>query len=474
MKKMTNILAALLAAVFLLSSCAEGTQTAPTATTLSAATTVASTSTSASTTKKPVVTTKPPYTYIDENMNFRGEKFTFALLTDYDSVSGYGICESEGEIEAINKAIKDRNDYMYDAFNAKIEIVKTSSAALSSELASGNCDIDFVYAPYAAVNTEYCRDLSDMEVRFSEPFWNKTTSMYVDGHGYAISGAFSLEMYVSAECIFFNKTVKESIPSIKNVDFYDLVYSGAWTLDKLLEFSRAAKNEAGKFGFVSESDGIFSLYFGAGQSFISKKENNSGESIFENGFTESAEEVTDKIIEIFSDSSVKVAAAEEVFERFKNGETLFAKSSIGNLKTCSDEKIYSGLLTFPYINKNDRGKNCFKQDTPFLFVIDNGTSPEYTETFLFYFAYITYFGAYQDFLKLHKYQYTSDIDSINMIDSILISEICDFASMHNWLDINEKYISSVLAGENPIEGFRTELGAELEAKARAEYGQSIE
>jgi hypothetical protein len=107
-------------------------------------------------------------------------------------------------------------------------------------------------------------------------------------------------------------------------------------------------------------------------------------------------------------------------------------------------------------------------------VIDNETLPEYTETFLFYFAYITYFSSYKNFLNYYKYYYTSDTDSATMIDEILRSAMCDFAYMHNWLDINEKYISSVLAGENPIEGFRTELGEELEAKARAVYGQSIE
>jgi hypothetical protein len=142
-------------------------------------------------------------------MNFRGETFTFAILTDYESLTGYGICEVENETEHMNESIKERNEYIYDAFNGKTETVKMSAAALNGALEAGNCEVDFVYAPYGAVNTKYCYDTASLGVDFTKPWLAGVASKIgFGGKSYAIAGCFLLETYDSMEVILFNKDVK--------------------------------------------------------------------------------------------------------------------------------------------------------------------------------------------------------------------------------------------------------------------------
>lgn len=477
MKKTGKLLAFVLAMVLLLSACAEST-TGTTAGTIATtgASTVASTT---ATTKKTRQTTAPvkfPANHINEDTNFHGETFTFAILTD-SGISGYGICESEDGIESVNKAIKERDEYFYDIYNAKIETVKTSAEALLSELEAGKCTADFVYAKQGAVSTEYCRNISTMEIEFKDkPWWGVTWPMAVDGKGYALSGSFSLEIFNSAQVIFFNKGVKEQIPSLKDVDFYKLTEgykSKEWTLDKLLEFSRAAY-EAGKTGFVSELNGISALYFGAGQTFLSQTEHKSGVTIFEHGFNESAKEITNKIIAIFGDNSVKTGTKANVYDTFKSGETLFAKGTVGDIEKYFNEKVNFGILPLPFRGVSEGGITSVGADTPFLFVLNSGASPEYTECFLWYYVYYSYYIVDNEFYKCNAYLYSTDTESAESFSMIWDSLTFDHAYYNNWLDVNEKYTSAVLAGENPIEGFSTGLGEELEAKAREKYGQTLE
>jgi len=478
MRKINAIFALLLAIVFLVSACAEST-----AGTTGTSTGSSETQRTAQSTKRTRKTTAPvkfPTDRINDDTNFHGETFTFAILIE-SGVSGYGICESEEGTESINKAIKERDEYIYDTFNAKIETVKTSAKAIMSELEAGKCTADFVYAKQGAVSTEYCRNISTMKIEFKDkPWFQPTWSMTVDGKGYAMAGSFSLEMYNSAECILFNKSVQEQIPALKNVDFYALVdgwYNTEWTLDKLLEYSRMA-GEAGKIGFVSEQDGISALYFGAGQTFLSKEEIESSrvwendKTVFGHGFNESAKEITDKIISIFSDSSVKIGSKIEVRDAFKSGESLFALTTVGDIEKYFNEKVSFGVLPLPFSTVDKGGITSIGADIPFLFVLDSGASPEYTECFLFYYAYYSYYMLYKEFLNNNKYLCVNDTDSSYLIDYILDSITFDHAYHGNWFDVNEKYTAAVLAGENPIEEFSTGLGEELEAYVRDIYGQS--
>jgi hypothetical protein len=474
MRKINAIFALLLAMVFLVSACAEST--AGTTGKAGASTGSSETQRTAQSTKRTRKTTAPvkfPTDRINDDTNFHGETFTFAILTE-SGISGYGICESEEGTESVNKAIKERDEYIYDTFNAKIETVKTSAKAIMSELDAGNCTADFVYAPQGAVSTEYCRNISTIDINFHNTSrWGITWPMTVDGKGYAISGGFSLEMYNSAECILFNKDVKNQIPALKDVNFYEMahVWDVEWTLDKLLEFSRAAK-EAGKIGFASELNGIFALYFGSGQTFLSKTENRVAISIFAHGFSETAKNVTDKIISIFNDSSVKTGSKTEVHDAFAGGEALFAKANVGDIGKYFNEKVRFGILPLPFSESGKGGITCVGSETPFLFVLDCGASPEYTECFLWYYAYYSFCMPYNELQKYNAYFCTTDTESAISMSGIYNSLTYDFAYWVEWFDVNEKYTAAVLAGENPIEEFSTGLGEELEAYMRDIYGQS--
>jgi hypothetical protein len=466
MRKINNLLALLLVFLLLFSSCAESTS-------LTLATVGTQKSTDATTTaSKTTASTKNPSPYdIEEDVNFRGETFTFAILTDYEDLSGYGICETEND--PINAAIKERNEYIYDTFNGKTETVKMSASALNGALEAGNCAVDFVYAPYGAVNTKYCYDTESLGVDFAMPWWNSvTTQMSVGGKSYAMAGAFSLETYDSYEIIFFSKEVKGKITSLKKQDIYEFVYDSEWTIDTLFELSKLAYSEANANGFISEKNGISALYFAAGQKFISQTENG-GATAFISGFNDAAKSVTDKIISVFGDSSVKVGEKAEALSALAEGKPLFAKATIGDMKKFAEEEINYGVLPIPGTEKTQSFVNCVSADTPFIFALKSGASPEHMKYYLWYFAYFSYTTVYRDYMNLRKYQYTTDTDSATIIDLCIKSSVSyDITRFYGWSGAEEKYISAVLAGENPIENFRTELYPELEAKAK-EYLENL-
>ena len=469
MKKINNLLALLLTAVLTFSSCAQSTTA-----TLVTEGTKESTGATTAASKTTAATKKPSPGDIDEDVNFRGETFTFVLLTDYEDIDGYGICESESGDVDLNAAIRKRNEYIYETFNGKTETVKMSAAALNGALEAGNCEVDFVYAPYGAVNTKYCYDTASLGVDFTQPWWSDITAdIGACGKSYAMAGGFSFEIYDSLEAIFFNKEVQKKSASLEEEDFYEFVYNKEWTIDKLFELSRLAGSEAETCGFISEKDGIASLYFSAGQSFISEERTQNGETTFTNGFNEAADSVTNKIISFFGDSSIKIGKKTEVLDTFITGKTLFAKATIGDMKKVAEEKMYFGVMPLPSGEETAETVTCISADVPFLYVLKSGASPEYMKYYLDYFARFTYYTIYRDYLNLHKYLYTMDVESAVMVDYIINSLTYDSARFHGWADTEEKYISAVLAGENPIEKFRTELYPSLESAAK-EYIENLE
>ena len=483
MKKINNLLALLLAAVLTFSSCAQST----TATIVTEGTKESTGATTAAS-KTTAATKKPSSGDIDEDMNFRGETFTFAILTDYESLTGYGICEVENETEHMNESIKERNEYIYDAFNGKTETVKMSAAALNGALEAGNCEVDFVYAPYGAVNTKYCYDTASLGVDFTKPWLAGVASKIgFGGKSYAIAGCFLLETYDSMEVILFNKDVKAKANSLKKDDFYQYVYDGEWTVDKLFALSKLAYSEAEVSGFVSERNGVSSLYFAAGQSFISATENG-GETVFSNGFNSAAKSITDKIVSAFGDPSAKIVERNDILNTLVTGKTLFAKATLGDMKKIYDmneayknygeyedfeDFICCGILPLPYGEKNQSFITCASEGTPFIFALKSGASPEYMKDYLWYFAYFSYTTIYKDYLNLRKYLYTTDTDSSTMVDYIMNSLTYDEARSYGWADAEEKYISAVLSGENPVEKFRTDLYPSLESAAK-EYIKNLE
>lgn len=469
MKKMYGLTALLLALALLLSSCAGST----TATVVSTEASTGASTAAHTTAKTTAATAKPKPWEIDENVNFRGETFTFALLTDYENVKGLGICDIGGETEGtyasnVNEYARERNEYIYETFNGKTEMVKMSAASLASELEAGKCKVDFVYAPHGAVNTGYCYDVESIGIDLTLPWWNAAiTRISEGGKNYAIAACFNVETYYSLEAIFFNKDVKEKIPSLKDRDFYELVYENKWTIDKLIEISRLAYSEADVCGFFTEKNAVSALYFASGQSFISETVNG-GETTFVNGFNDTAKAVTDKLIDVFGDASVKTGEGAEIPDALMNGKALFIKAKICDMAGFAEEYLNCGVMPLPCTVKNGEFPGgLLSADAPFIFALKSGASPKYMRYYLWYTSHFSGGTIYRDFLNLHKYQYTTDTDSATMVDMCInFPVVYDAACRGGWADAEEKYITAVLAGENPVEKFRTELYPQLEAKAR--------
>ena len=405
-----------------------------------------------------------------EDINLLGEIFTFAIPTDFDGLAGTGFCENESSSALVNEKIKERDDFIYQICNGKIEIVKTTMKAIEETLASGNGTIDFIYAPYGTVSAKYCRDVNSLFLDFGEPLWSEsiTTGMMEDGAGYGVEGVFALENIDAMSAVFFNKAVKEKSDSLKNIDFYDYLYTNEWTLDKLLALSKVAASETGACGLISAKGGIAALYFGAGQKYVNRADAENGKSTFTHGFTASAYEVTEKLAEIYADGSTRVLEHSAVKENFKSGEALFACGTLGDINGYYEAKAQFGIMLMPKLSSAQAEYASHMNKKPnILFVIDSGKSAKLMGDFLWAFTNRTA-TVYSSYCNEYKYFKVFDADSSVIIDEIICSAVFDMAYYNEWADVNEKYISAVATGQSPSEEWLAALGAETE-KAAFEY-----
>jgi len=470
MRKINCVFALLLAIMLLLSACADGAGASTSVYTAATPGTRATRKTAARTTVQTTASTANPYQREYDDVTLFGESFTFVLPTDYGCEKYRGIYAEENadvRLEWEYYWAEKIKLYIEECHDGKINTVNMSLEALENELLTGNDSLDFVIAPYGTVDKSYCRNVYDMGIDMSKPWWSGKVidDLAANGEAYAMLSYFMIDSLDSLKAVFFSKDVKEA-SSWVDYDFYDLVYENEWTLDKLYEISKRAASEGASYGLACDRESISSLYIGAGQNYVNKTESENGSDIFSHGFGSAAALATEKIINIFSDGSTAIFSADEAKEKFKEGKILFTVGRLGDIPEYGKEKINYGVLPMPKAEANeDDYRSCFEAEPLMLYSLKNSKDPRLVGDFLWIYSYYSYYNLYKNFLSLYKYSYTTDSDASCMVDMILKVIRADVAYYGNWLDINEQYISAVLAGENPIERFGTELGGELEALA---------
>ena len=377
------------------------------------------------------------------------------MITDFGCENYLGIYANENadvKSEWAYYRAAERDAIIEESHSGKVSTVNMSMQALESKLLAGNNDIDFVVAPYGAVDKSNCYNLYDLGLDFSEAWWHgdSAKNMTADGVLYGAVPCFMLESMKGLSAMFFSMDALEKV-GLKQENIHDLAYENKWTLDAFFEISKKA---AGKltYGFVCEENAISALYFGAGQRYLTKSEGEDGKTTFSHGFNDAASAVTDKLIGIFGDSSTKVLAADKIKEALKNGDALFTVGTIRDLSEYSEAKKWVGVMPMPTVDgKQKTFYSTTERESPMVFALKTAKKPELVGDFLWLYSYYSYRTVYSTFVHIYRYSYTTDAQSGDMIYYILISATYDFAYLNDWAGVNEKYISYVLAGENRTE-----------------------
>ena len=439
-----------------------------------------------------------------EDVDFGGHTFTFAApINTTDGWSSYEVYGEQNGAGLLNDSIAKRNELLKKHYNANVKVVDINNAAIGDTANVGGNNIDIVITRYnlagvnqgtTGQNTQFARsyyNLHSLGIDFNKPWWdtafiNDTT---IDGKMYAVLGAFSTTSFDATQVIFFNDTVKKSIPTLKNVDFYDLVANNEWTLDTFLELIRLAKRDDGDgymtvgtndvFGYVSSTIGIRGLYFGAGQGYIKKIDNKFGGTTFESAFGQDALSATDMIISIYGNDAVSQANYTIVDNMMRSNSTLFTTdvlriaAYLSGKEGANIEGIDFGILPFPKLNSSQSDySHTIDNHMIYLYVTTSSTDISKIAKFLDLYAYHSYYTVYKDYITTYGEELTGDKKATDMVDLILRSRYFDLAYNYNWgNNIDTAYVQGVTnalpsawgSEPNPIYNLRSSASSIISA-----------
>ncbi|MBQ7291638.1 MAG: hypothetical protein IJW76_07945 [Clostridia bacterium] len=275
-----------------------------------------------------------------EKIDFGGKKFKLAI----DTRVGYEVGDYYDKAENIHLVIDERNKTIETLYNCKIDAVNIADCVFEPDFATGSNTADLVFSQFTQKNPKQFIDLNTLEIDFTKDWW---LSEYMrdcsfDGKNLYTICYGSLSAFDYTQVLVYNKAVKNANKSLKDIDFYALVESGEWTLDKFHEIVKLAATDTDKNGSIEADNGEIygfiydaecagnSFYFGAGGKYVS----NDGE--IHSVMDESSVLLTDKIIALFGDSASTAAVDINVILNFKDGKSLFSVDEIYSLRNYAE------------------------------------------------------------------------------------------------------------------------------------------
>lgn len=190
--------------------------------------------------------------------------------------------------EVINDAVFQRNLNMSEKYNTVIRYVGSDNLAndVTKEISAATDAYDavlgdlFVMSDLAGagnfidLNTAANLDLTN-------PWWdqNSVRDLSIGGKQFFVTGDISFFSNVASWIYLFNKDIVTDY-NIENL--YDLVNGGTWVVDKFTELLKGISgdvngdgimDEQDRYGLITESSNTLGMFFGAGNTVISKDAN---------------------------------------------------------------------------------------------------------------------------------------------------------------------------------------------------------
>jgi ABC-type glycerol-3-phosphate transport system substrate-binding protein len=252
-----------------------------------------------------------------EKSDYSGEEFMI-LYIDWALYSKYYFSE-EANGDAVNDAIFERTSTIEEYLNIDINSVTFGNTdtpeyeAMKKTVLAGEDAYDLALIHNSSDIGKYVSDGIVMNwndipcIDMTKSYWNQSVRENMEIAG-VLPFASNSFMIPDVTSIFFNKQL---IENFKLEDPYELVKSGKWTWDKLIEMSSGASadiNGDGKFdendqyGFVTEFDWqTASIVAGCGQYMVQKDENGEPQIVFN---TEKMVSIIEKINNFVSNGNL--------------------------------------------------------------------------------------------------------------------------------------------------------------------------
>ncbi|MBQ7500050.1 MAG: carbohydrate ABC transporter substrate-binding protein [Clostridia bacterium] len=195
---------------------------------------------------------------------------TFTVLAREDNMYGsfaHEVIADEDEVELVNQAVYERNTAVEDRFGVDINVVLKPGAwaqkgdfidSFKTSIMAGDGEYDLIMSQEAymvsiALQQLYLNLYNVENLNFDKDYWyqdiiKETT---YDGKMFYAVGDYSLTYWEYLYVLYFNKTIANNY-NVENL--YDLVKSGDWTFDKMIEITKGKYKDLNGDNWPDQSD----------------------------------------------------------------------------------------------------------------------------------------------------------------------------------------------------------------------------
>ncbi|MGI6744014.1 MAG: hypothetical protein ACOX4O_10195 [Eubacteriales bacterium] len=283
----------------------------------------------------------------------------------------------------------------------------------------------------------YCLD-NLIYLDLDKPYWDKgmNDACRISGKAYFAYGAYHMSHYDMTHILAFSKGLIDSL-SLENP--YDLVRSGAWTIDKLFKMGTTATFDVDgdgvmtsedSYGFVSTPKQIlpcFWIAFGERTIIPDKSE------IFILNESEHFFNTLIKTFEVMRDGGIwcvnheGTQTVENLVSMFGTRRVLFADQSFYFLSLFRDMDEDFGIIPYPkYTDEQENYYSRVEGGSLSMFALSNMTNPDQTGALLEAMASYGYNNVVPEYYEVSlKRKQSRDNDSADMLDLISRSRMVD-------------------------------------------------
>lgn len=276
-------------------------------------------------------------------------------------------------------------------------------------------------------------------------------ALTINGKRFLVYSEESVYTFERACMIAFNKKLAEDL---KTPDLYDLVRSGGWTMDKMLEIASDATRDLDGDGKLTESDqwGVTgnvdyvyaSFWISANEPSIKKDVNDIP---FYNANSERFNNIVEKLLNHVNTGSTFCTSYDlnKVHDLFMTDRALFLGTVIGRLFALRDMKTDFGLLPNPKYDEEQKVYYTRACDAWLHVVPVTNSDPERTSVIMEALAsgsarYV--FPAYYE--KAVSQKVLRDEQSVEMIDLIRFNRVIDIGECPWYETVRGPMVSKVI------------------------------
>ncbi len=348
-----------------------------------------------------------------------------SLVTIDDSVS-----------TVMSKNIELRNNYIKTNYNITVSAKNVNPQIMFDEIKNAIKSVsyysDLIMIPQSqlgsfAVAGNLANLLSLPGFNADAPYYN-ASSIEAGGGGtklYGVAGAASID----PDCltgVFFNKTM---LDAVTDDNIYRLVKDGAWTWDKLLEYSNAVSGAAGEgYSIGTQNTALYIedlIFTSTGMKYVRGSE----EGLPQIAFTSDEADPIVELIKSVTGHEKKYTDNLSAINAFAEGKTLFLIDKLNTMKTIVNSPCDWGVLPLPKRTAEQDGyKTLVNSDEALVYaVVPTVTDSQKAANMLALINIVAYGDTPEAYAEEAMSYYLRDNASAGCVETIINSATFDLA-----------------------------------------------